>query len=188
MKNVLYINACPREESRTNELAECLLEKLNGHICSVNIFDENISPLDSQLLTRRDMLLSNSETDDELFRFAKQFAAADTVVIAAPYWDLMFPSMLKIYLENITVCGITFRYSKQGFPISFCKAKDLYYVTTSGGFIKNNNFGFDYVKALATSFFGIDNVRFFSAEGLDIKGNDIKDIMSKAKESIIVEE
>ena len=53
----------------------------------------------------------------------KQFAAADVIVIAAPYWDLMFPAVLKTYLENITVTGITFCYSDQGRPQSMCKAK-----------------------------------------------------------------
>ena len=46
------------------------------------------------------------------------------------------------------------------------------------------DFGFDYVKALATGFFEINNVSFFSAEGLDIYGADVAGIMEKAKENI----
>ena len=185
MNNILYINACCRDSSRTNELAQCLLEGLNGNIESVNLFEKNICPIDAQLLEKRDSLLKNGQMDDELFTLAKQFAAADTIVIAAPYWDLMFPSILKVYLENITVCGITFRYSDKGIPQSLCKAENLYYVTTAGGFIGENNFGFDYVKAVATGFFGIGNVRFFSAEGLDIYGADVETIIEKAKDNII---
>ena len=90
-----------------------------------------------------------------MFCYARQFADADTVVIAAPYWDLLFPAVLRIYLENITVCGITFRYSEKGIPESLCNAEKLCYVTTSGGFIGENNFGFDYVKALSSGFFGM---------------------------------
>ncbi len=185
MNNVLYINACCRDSSRTNELAQCLLEDLSGNIESVNLFEKNICPIDAKLLEKRDSLLKNGQMDDELFTLAKQFAAADTIVIAAPYWDLMFPSILKVYLENITVCGITFRYSDKGIPQSLCKAENLYYVTTAGGFIGENNFGFDYVKAVATGFFGIGNVRFFSAEGLDIYGADVETIIEKAKNDII---
>ena len=184
MDNILYINACCKENSRTNELAQCLLSKYDGNVQSVNLYEENICPLDSKLLAKRDSLLNNGITDDELFSLAKQFASADTIVISAPYWDLMFPSILKVYLENITVCGITFRYSDKGVPQSLCKAKNLYYVTTAGGFIGENNFGFDYVKALATGFFGISNVRFFSAEGLDIYGADIAEIMQRVKKNI----
>lgn len=185
MKNILYINACCRENSRTDELANHLLGSLNGNVQSVNLYEENIAPMDADMLSKRDGLLKNGRTDDEMFSFAKQFASADTIIIAAPYWDLMFPSILKVYLENITVCGITFRYSDKGIPQSLCKAKKLCYVTTSGGFIGENNFGFDYVNALAKGFFGIGDVRFFSAEGLDIDGADVEMIMQKAKDNII---
>ena len=184
MKKILYINACCKEGSRTNELAQHLLGSLNGDIETVNLYEENISPIDAQRLAERDSLLKDGKTDDASFALIRQFASADTIVIAAPYWDLMFPSILKVYLENITVCGVTFRYSDKGIPESLCKAEKLCYVTTAGGFIGENNFGFDYVKALAKGFFGIGNVRFFSAEGLDIYGADVAEIMKKAKKEI----
>ena len=184
MDKILYINACCRENSRTDELAQHLLGCLRGDVQSVNLFDKNISSLNAQLLSKRDSLLKEGNTDDESLALAKQFSTADTIVIAAPYWDLMFPSILKVYLENITVCGITFRYSEKGIPQSLCKAKNLYYVTTSGGFIGPNNFGYDYIKALAYGFFGISNVSFFFAEGLDIYGADVDGILQKAKKEI----
>ena len=184
MKNILYINACCRENSRTDELAKHLLGTLSGNVQKVSLYEANISPMDAELLSKRDGLLKNDMKDDELFSLAKQFASADTIVIGAPYWDLMFPSVLKVYLENITVCGITFRYSDKGIPQSLCRAKNLYYVTTAGGFIGENNFGFDYIKAIAKGFFGIDNVKFFSAEGLDIYGADVDKILCEAKNKI----
>lgn len=187
MKKILYINACTGESSRTNELAQHLLGNLDGHIECVNLYEENIRPLDAGLLSERDELLKSGKTDDDFLRLARQFASADTIVIAAPYWDLMFPSILKVYLENITVGGVTFRYSEKGIPQSLCKAENLYYVTSSGGFIGGNNFGFDYVKALSTAFFGISDVKFFSAQGLDIYGADVSCIMQKAKESMLFE-
>lgn len=185
MNNILYINACCRENSRTEELAQHLLSSLSGNVQTVNLYEKNIRSIDAELLSKRDSLLKDGNTDDELFSFAKQFAMADTIVIAAPYWDLMFPSILKVYLENITVCGITFRYSNKGIPQSLCKAENLYYVTTSGGFIGENNFGFDYVNALAKGFFDIADVKFFSAEGLDIYDADVELIMNKAKKNML---
>ena len=186
MNKILYVNACIRECSRTNELAQHLLGNLEGHIECVNLYEEDIRPPDAGMLSKRDELLKSGKTEDDVFTFAKQFASADTIVIATPYWDLMFPSILKVYLENITVCGITFFCTEKGFPQSLCKAKNLFYVTTSGGFIGENNFGFDYIKALAKNFFGIDNVKFFSAEGLDIDGADIGQIMQRAKDNMSV--
>ena len=184
MNKILYINACCRENSRTDELARHLLGKLQGDVQTVDLYDLNIRAFDAHLLSKRDSLLKDGSTDDEMFSLARQFSSADTIVIAAPYWDLMFPSVLKVYLENITVCGVTFRYSEKGIPQSLCKAEKLYYVTTSGGFIGENNFGFDYVKALSSAFFGISDVKFFSAQGLDIYGADVNAIMLKAKDDI----
>ena len=65
-----------------------------------------------------------------------------------------------------------------------CKAKKLYYVTTAGGFIGQNDFGFAYVNALAQNFFGITEVHRYAAEGLDIFGADVDAILRKAKAEI----
>jgi FMN-dependent NADH-azoreductase len=53
-----------------------------------------------------------------------------------------------------------------------------------GGYIGNNNFGFDYIKGLFTTFFGVDDISFFSAEGLDIFGNDSEKMLSEAIEKM----
>lgn len=185
MKKILYINACFKEGSRTNELAQHLLNNLDGELDTVNLYEENIKPLDEHKLLKRDNLLKSGQTNDDFLNLARQFASADIIVIAAPYWDLLFPAVLRIYLENITVCGITFRYSEKGIPVGLCKAEKLYYITTSGGFINENNFGFDYVKALSTTLFGIETVQSFSAEGLDIEGADIGQILQQAKENAV---
>ena len=61
-------------------------------------------------------LYNEDEPFDEIEReisYAKQFAGADTIVIAAPFWDLSFPAILKTYIENIYVTGIVSRYSKK---------------------------------------------------------------------------
>lgn len=185
MKKILYINACCKENSRTNELAQHLIGKLNGEVQTVNLYEENLRAVDTKALLKREALVKDGKTDDESLSLAKQFSQADTVVIAAPYWDLMFPSILKVYLENITVGDVTFRYSEKGIPQSLCKAEKLYYVTTAGGYIGENNFGFDYIKAVASGFFSIGDIEFFSAEGLDIYGADVDAIMQKAKDNML---
>ena len=70
------------------------------------------------------------------------------------------------------------------FAESLCRAKRLIYVTTAGGPIMNYNFGFDYVSALAQLYYGIPDVRCFSAEMLDIIGADVPAIMADAKAAI----
>jgi FMN-dependent NADH-azoreductase len=136
--------------------------------------------LDAEKLRLRDELREANAYDHPMFRFAHQFAAADTIVIAAPFWDLAFPAKMRAYLEEITVSGITFQYSADGIPQGLCKAKRLFYITTAGGPIVQD-FGFEYVKTLAHLFYGIPNTFLVKAEGLDIWGNNPAEILEKAK-------
>ena len=46
------------------------------------------------------------------------------------------------------------------------------------------NFGFEYVKALANNFYGIPDVYFVKAEGLDIWGADSVGLLEEAKQKI----
>ena len=174
---ILFINACVRADSRTLELSRHLISNLKGNVTEVNLYKENILPLDGEGLKKREL----HDYSGEEFKFAKEFRDADIIIVAAPFWDLSFPSMLKVYFENITVSGLTFEYADKGRTVGKCNAKKLCYVTTSGGYIGENNFGFEYVSALAKNFFGIEDVSFYSAEGLDISGADVKAIMEKAK-------
>lgn len=182
MEQILFINACVRENSRTLRLAGRALRHLNGKIQEICLGREPILPLTQTELIKRDALLSARDYADESLRHAREFAEADRIVIAAPYWDLTFPALLKIYLERVTVSGVTFFY-RDGVPQSLCRAKQLIYVTTAGGPIFAN-LGFEYIRALATGFFGIQDIRFFKAENLDIIGADIEGILCEAEKQI----
>ena len=107
--SILFINACVRENSRTLVLAKSIMKDMVGEISEVKLSLEDIKPLDRELLEKREGLIAGGAFDDPMFRYAKQFAQADEIVIAAPFWDLSFPAMLKIYIEQITVSGITFK-------------------------------------------------------------------------------
>ena len=180
MKKILFVNACVRPCSRTYLLAQEILNKLNGQIEKVNLAREQLPPLDLELLEKRDRLISSGGFSDPLFRYAAQFASADEIVIAAPYWDLAFPSILRIYLEHVTVVGVTFQYSPEGIPLGLCKARRIIYATTAGGPIADRNLGYDYIKALSDAFYGIPEVLCFQAEGLDIQGADVNRILQDA--------
>ena len=184
--NILFINACVRQNSRTKRLADHLLALVEGEITEVCLEKEDLQPLSRGLLKKRDELLSERFYDHPMFRYATQFAEADLIVIAAPYWDLAFPSLLKIYLESITVTGITFCYD-QGISKGLCRAKRLIYVTTSGGPIFSD-FGYSYVKTLAETFYGIPETVCYKAENLDVYGADVEMILKRVEEEIITKE
>lgn len=180
---ILYINSCIRKDSRTKMLADYLLKKIRGDIKEIVLSEEKITPVDSIVLQKRDRFVSENNCNDEMFSYAKDFSESDVIVIAAPYWDLSFPSILKVFFEHINVLKLVFDYSDKGEIISLCRAKKLYYVTTKGGY-GPDDFGFKYIEALSKTFYGIDEIVLIKAEGLDIYGNNVQDILSKAKQDI----
>ena len=184
MEHTLFINACPREGSRTLELARHLLDKLESTAEELALFEENLLPLNGKTLALRDKMIAQGNFDHPIFKYARQFANADTVVIAAPFWDLSFPSALKIWLEYVMALGVTFHYDEKGLPQGLCKAKRLFYVSTAGGPVLPSHLGFDYVDALAKNYFSIEKTALFSAENLDVMGADTEAILKQAREQI----
>ncbi|MBQ4493788.1 MAG: NAD(P)H-dependent oxidoreductase [Elusimicrobiaceae bacterium] len=182
MNKILFINACARKNSRTKELADVVLSKLKGKITEVNLLKENLKPLTEEDINLRFSLTSKKDFSNAIFDKAREFATADIIVIAAPFYDYSFPANLKVYIENINVSGIVFRYTEKGEIEGLCKAKKVFYITTAGGPILNNDFGYGYIKFLCNNFYGIKDTTFIKAEGLDIWGADISAIMQKAKE------
>ncbi len=180
---VLFVNGCVRENSRTLNLARTVLAKEGNDFQEVNLFECEIKALNKESLNLREDLTAKKDFAHPIFKWANQFAQADTIVIAAPYWDLMFPAVLRTYLEAVTVNGITFCYDEKGIPQGLCKAKKLIYVTTAGGPIIHN-LGFEYIDRLAKTFYGIQNTCFVYAEGLDIWGADPEAIIENAKRSL----
>ena len=183
-KPILFINACARKESRTRGLAEKLLLKLKKPFEEVRLNEIRFPVVDEEFLQTRDRLVSDHDFQNPMFALARQFSEAETVVIAAPFWDLSFPASLKQYLEQINVAGVTFRYTEDGIPVGLCKAKRLFFVTTAGGNYVPEAFGFGYIKALAQNFYGIQDVRKIEAVGLDMDGADVDAILRSAEAAL----
>ena len=183
-RSILYVNACVRKESRTKKLAEKLLIKLGKPYEEICLEDITFPVVNEDYLNKRDQLISKGDFQNSMFNLARHFSQAETIVIAAPFWDLSFPSMLKQYLEQINVVGITFKYSEEGVPVGLCRANRLFYVTTAGGNYVPEVFGFGYVKALAQNYYGIQDVRQIEAIGLDISGANVNAIMRDAEATL----
>ena len=183
-KSVLFINACVRKESRTERLAKKLLSKLSSPVEELRLHEISFPVVNDDFLNMRDRLISEQDFSNPVFDLARKFSEAETIVIAAPYWDLSFPAALKQYFEQINVVGITFRYTEDGIPVGMCRADSLYYVTTAGGSYVPEEFGFGYVKSLAQNFYGISKVRKIEAVGLDLYGADVEAIMQSSEAAI----
>ena len=173
---VLYVNACVRKESRTERLAKALLKRLGSEYEEVKLAGEKLQPLSEEMLDRRTELIERREYSDPMFRLARQFQKADEIVIAAPYWDLSFPAILKLYLENVYVTGLVSEYTESGEPHGLCRAGKLWYVTTAGGpYVPD--FSYAYIRTMARDYFGIPETELIAAEMLDVQGYDAAGIV-----------
>ena len=184
MERILFVNACVREESRSLRLARRVLEYLEGQVLELNLEELGLRPLSRETLARREALLSSGNREDPLLRQALEFASADQIVLAAPYWDLSFPASVKVWIEHVNCVGLSFAYGPDDRPYGLCRAKRLFYVMTAGGPIPPPNQGFAYVDSLCKSFYGIPETVLFEAQGLDLRGADPESLLGRAEAEI----
>ncbi len=191
MTNVLYIDCCIRgESSRTRALANAFLGALERRddvsVSRLYLTEEPLFPLVGDFFLQRERLLQAGELTHPRFRYAHTFADADRIVIAAPFWDLSFPALLKIYFENVSVQGITFGCDAQNGCFGVCKAEKLLYLTTRGGAYDSlaQDNGKKYCSDMA-DFFGIPQFACVAADGLDLMEEPYEAILCRAKSAAI---
>ena len=94
-----------KKVSYTDRLAKALLSKF-GAFEEVKLTDIELEPLNEERLDYRTAQIEKQNYNDSIFKLSKQFAEADLIIVAAPYWDGQFPAVLKTYMENIYSIGI----------------------------------------------------------------------------------
>ena len=170
MEKLVFINACIRQgDSRTLGVAKPLLAQLGKRyaITQIDLTQRNILPINAEIFHTRGTV-GISEEDAA---WAKAVAEADRIVVAAPFWDMSFPSVLKAFFEHISVPGITFENNPDGTTRGNCRASKLLYVTTRGMEIPTESAldqGTPYLKALCW-LWGIPEVYTVAAWGMDVK-------------------
>lgn len=186
---ILWVNACGREESRTRKLTEAFLSAFlkhhEAHVEEVRLFEEKeLNWFDWTRVCERTAFQKQQDWQQPMFKYARQWRAADRIIISAPYWDLAFPAVVKVYMENVFVTGLTFYYDEHGVPRGLCRADKLLYVTTAGGFVQGSDLGYEYMKACA-KMFEIPVTERIAAEGLDVRESDCGAIFEKALKEVV---
>lgn len=190
MRKVLFVDCCiRREESNTKRLADCFMENLpkDTELTALCLMDEPIEPFREGFFAQRERLLQQERgREHPRFRYAWQFREADIIVIAAPFWDLGFPALLKTYMEHVSVDGITFICTEQGLK-GVCKAKEMVFLTTRGGCYEGSpqEMGSRYMEALSR-FFGIESYCCIAADGVNLDMNKTPAIMAEACERAVL--
>ena len=186
MTDVLFIDCCIRgEQSRTRKLAEAFLAELKKRddvsIERLTLMDEPIIPFSNGFFWQRERLLEQGELNHPRFRYAHRFQRADRIVIAAPFWDLSFPALLKVHIENLCVQGITFDCDEKNGCYGVCRAEKMLFLTTRGGAMEGrpNENGTKYLSDMA-QFFGIPSFEAIAADALDMGLEPVETILNRA--------
>ncbi|MCR5759917.1 MAG: NAD(P)H-dependent oxidoreductase [Bacteroidales bacterium] len=130
MKKLVFINACVRQsDSRTLRIAEPIVAALSKRykIIRYDLPDMDIVPLNPRLFSER----GAGEIPGWAMDAAKAIADADRIVIAAPFWDMSFPAVLKCFFEQTSLFDVTFTDTGKTCK-GLCKAPKVLYITTRG--------------------------------------------------------
>lgn len=168
MQKLVIIDACMREESRTRRILGPIADEL-GKKYETQVF--RLDEMDDMPTVGKRMLHERSvefKVPDWAVDAARTIAAADRIVIAAPFWDMSFPARLKSFVEHTSLFNITFANNgKECYGL--CKCEKVLYITTRGMNIHTGDAleqGTPYIKALS-ALWGLGEVMTVAAENLD---------------------
>ena len=130
MKKLVVIDACIRgEESRTRRIAEPVIEALakRYEITRFDLTKMSLEPLTPETYAQRAAGIIPIWAQEA----ARTIAEADRIVVAAPFWDMSFPAVVKVVFEHVSLFDITF--TDNGRPcVGQCKCEKVMYITTRG--------------------------------------------------------
>lgn len=166
MKKLIYINACIRPESRTKRIADSIIASLENmyEIASIDLNNYQFTAVDKKVIDDR----NNGIVPEEHVALARHIANAERIVIAAPFWDMSFPAALKVFLENMSLFGITFDTNDKE-CYGLCKAQKVMYITTRGMNISTGDpleQATPYIRAIS-HLWGLGELTVISAQNLD---------------------
>lgn len=166
MEKLVIIDSCMRPESRTRRILDAAKEALSSRydIESIDVNETALPPLTPKSLAKR----SSGIVPKATVALARKIAAADRIIIAAPFWDMSFPAALKAFFENMSLYGVTFTDNGQTCT-GLCRCKKVMYITTRGMNIPTGSAreqGSTYLQALS-SLWGLGEITTIAAWNLD---------------------
>lgn len=118
----------------------------------------------------------------------EQFLAADIVVIGAPMYNFTIPTQLKAWIDRIAQAGHTFKYTENG-AVGLAGDKQIIVASSRGGAYSTSEQGQamehqeSFLKVIF-GFFGVTDVRFVRAEGVNLGEEAVQQAMNDALNSI----
>ena len=130
MKKLVVIDACIRgEESRTRRIAEPVIAELakRYEMTRYDLTKMALEPLTPASYAAR----MAGDIPAWALEAAKTVAEADRIVLVAPFWDMSFPAVVKVFFEHLSLFGVTFTDNGHS-CVGMCKCEKVMYITTRG--------------------------------------------------------
>lgn len=182
MKSLVVIDACVRQsDSRTLRIAEPIIEALSKRykLTRYDLPEMDIVPLNPGLFEER----GRGEIPAWVSEAAKAIAGADRILIAAPFWDMSFPAVLKCFFEQVSLFDITFTDNGKT-CVGLCKAPKVLYITTRGMDIPTGDSreqATPYLKALGR-LWNLGELTTLSAQNMDYSS--VEEIEEKIADAV----
>lgn len=177
MKVLFLSNGIFGDNSNSNRLARNMIEKLASkqavELIERDLVSSQLPMLDATVITAlntpADERTSEQNAIVELSdTLIDELRSADAVVLSLPMYNFSIPAQLKTWVDLVARAGITFTYTETG-PKGLLDNKPVYVATARGGFHKGNTTDAQtgFINTIFP-FFGLTDVRFVYAEGLNI--------------------
>lgn len=139
---ILVIDSCIREESKTRMILNKFTDILKQQFNDINTIylnnNKKLVPLSDTLLEKRNNDILKMDFKDEYYDFAKAIKDCDVVIVAAPFYDLCFPAVLKTFIEQTLVYNLTFENMENGIK-GLTNCKKMIYFAVRGMAINEYN-------------------------------------------------
>jgi FMN-dependent NADH-azoreductase len=180
MSNILVIQSSAHSDEALSsqiafKLAKHLQAKQEGNTVLVNNLLKSITTAKAPFVEESWLPGNNIYSENALGEIKR----ADTIIIAAPVYNLSVPAVLKAWIDQIVAAGVTFTYV-DGQPKGLLENKKVYVVATSGTPYDiltqyGMNFHENYLKAIL-KFIGIEDVTIlpFTARNPEDKVSELK--------------
>ena len=151
-----------------------------GHLSGLHLAAQSADPSQHGEELRRDLAAGSAALEE--------FLAADIVVVGAPMYNFSVPSQLKTWIDRLAVAGKTFRYTENR-PEGLAGGKTVIIASTRGGFYGPESAfaAIDHQEPYLTAvfgFFGITDIQFVRAEGLNISPEAKQASIAEAEQAI----
>lgn len=195
MKNILRIDSSLfPEESVSGQLAEEVIERLQGEYGELNIVHRNLGEqaiphLDKEWLEALNSSPEGrSEAQQAKMDFSNQLIhelqKADIIILGVPMYNFGVSSAIKAWFDHVARAGVTFRYTSNG-PEGLLKNKQAIAISTRGGLHKDkpSDTQIPFVKNFL-AFIGISDVKTVYAEGMNMNETVREKGLAEARDAI----